>query len=240
MGYFFTLNLTIAGLPYSLNIDTGSSDLFIKGEQSPGKPANKYSCPSCQKNSPRISIGYLDGSLDTYKSYLPVELGNHHFNESILVAYTAPKNFEQSEGLVGLSFPELARNRDPTFIQTLIDNKIIGKYAFGVNLNFQQHHRSFISFGVPDRDLFEGQLKKYRINSGYSYTIKAKGVSFGDGPVLSTSTALLDTGNTCISIPRQYESSILQKFNNGINSCGFDKEEFAPQFSLLRCKIRDH
>lgn len=32
MGYFFTLNLTVSGIPYRLNIDTGSSDIFIKGE----------------------------------------------------------------------------------------------------------------------------------------------------------------------------------------------------------------
>lgn len=31
MGYFFTLPLTIAGMQYNLNIDTGSSDIFIKG-----------------------------------------------------------------------------------------------------------------------------------------------------------------------------------------------------------------
>jgi hypothetical protein len=44
MGYFFSLNLTVAGLAYRLNIDTGSSDIFIKGEQSPGNPATKYTC----------------------------------------------------------------------------------------------------------------------------------------------------------------------------------------------------
>lgn len=31
MGYFFTLPMVIAGMHYNLNIDTGSSDIFIKG-----------------------------------------------------------------------------------------------------------------------------------------------------------------------------------------------------------------
>ena len=31
MGYFFTMDFIIAGFPYKLNIDTGSSDMFIKG-----------------------------------------------------------------------------------------------------------------------------------------------------------------------------------------------------------------
>jgi hypothetical protein len=51
MGFYFSLNLTIGGLPYQLSIDTGSSDLFIKGENSPGIPKKKYSCPQCMENN---------------------------------------------------------------------------------------------------------------------------------------------------------------------------------------------
>ncbi len=63
MGYFFSLDLIIGGLPYSLNIDTGSSDIFIKGEQSAGIPNNKYHCQACMKRNTKVSIGYLDGFL---------------------------------------------------------------------------------------------------------------------------------------------------------------------------------
>lgn len=105
MGYFFSFDLIIAGLPYSLNIDTGSSDIFIKGEHSAGNPVNKYQCSDCMERNKRVTIGYLDGFLQTYKDILEVQLGEHKFNESILVAYTAPKNFENAEGLLGLSFP---------------------------------------------------------------------------------------------------------------------------------------
>ncbi len=78
-----------------------------------------------------------------------------------MVAYTAPKNFENAAGLLGLSFPEIARNSDHTFLQTLIDNKIIDDYSFGVNLNFQEHNRSYISFGRADSDYLEGNLSYY-------------------------------------------------------------------------------
>ena len=93
MGYYFSLNVTVAGLPYRLNIDTGSSDIFIKGDQSPGSPAVKYTCQKCAQQQQTISIGYLDGFLSTYKANLPVQLGQHSFQESILVAFTAPHNF---------------------------------------------------------------------------------------------------------------------------------------------------
>ena len=28
--------------------------------------------------------------------------------------------------------------------------------------------------------------------------------------------------------------------NNDANSCAFDNEQYAPMFSLLRCKVRNH
>ena len=77
--------------------------------------------------------------MNTYVKELNIEFGKNKFKEHLLVAYYAPQNFEKPEGLVGLSFPRLARNPNPTFIQTLINNNIIHKYAFGVNLNFQNN-----------------------------------------------------------------------------------------------------
>jgi hypothetical protein len=48
----------------------------------------------------------------------------------------------------------------------------------------------------------------YKIR-GLSYIINVKGVSLGDGELKKISTAILDTGNTCISIPKKYENDIL-------------------------------
>jgi hypothetical protein len=158
----FTLDLKIAGLPYKLSMDTGSSDFFIKGEAAPGSPSRRYKSNSRYTNLPTIKIGYLDGTLRTYATTLNVEFNGYTFNSSLLVAYTAPAQFLDVEGLIGLSFPELARHK-PTFIQTLIAQKIISKDAFGMNLNLIQASRSFISFGDPDPLLFEGDLKEYSI-----------------------------------------------------------------------------
>lgn len=147
MGYFFSINMTIGGLPYKLNIDTGSSDIFIKGENSPGNPVNKYSCSKCLEQNEKIILSYIDGPVNAYKTTLQVRLGSHTFIESILVAYSEPPTFEKFDGLVGLSFPDQAVNKEPNFLQTLINNEIISDYAYGINLNFQTPGRSIITFG---------------------------------------------------------------------------------------------
>lgn len=49
--------------------------------------------------------------------------------------------------------------------------------------------------------------------------------------------ALLDTGNTCISIPRRFEEEMLEQFNIGGNYCVFSVEEGITMFSILLCEI---
>lgn len=68
-----------------------------------------------------------------------VTLGIHHLSEYILVAYhTDSQNFKKMGGIVGLSFQEIAKNKKPNFINTLIENNIIDKYIFAVKLNFRK------------------------------------------------------------------------------------------------------
>jgi hypothetical protein len=51
-----------------MDIDSGSSDIFIKGEDSIGLPKKRYHCgQSCIDNNPHYSLGYLDGKLKTYE-----------------------------------------------------------------------------------------------------------------------------------------------------------------------------
>ena len=156
-----------------------------------------------------MSVSYLDGTLYTYLKEAKIQFGKHSFKEHILVAYYAPKNFEVPQGLVGLSFPSLARNPHPTFIQTLINNKIINRYAFGVNLNFQNNKTSSITFGEPDTSKFEGKLLKVPIMSIHSYVIKIDSIQIANGVHFALAQALLDTGNSCISIPKRFAGLIL-------------------------------
>jgi hypothetical protein len=64
-------------------------------------------------------------------------------------------------------------------------------------------------------------------------------VTVGASQQMKISKALLDTGNTCISIPRTFEKTILSQFNTVSNKCVFVVEDYVPMFSLLICKIRN-
>src|SRR4051812_39656687 len=77
----------------------------------------------------------------------------------------------------------------------------------------------------------------FDLQSNYQYLIFVKGLQIGNGSLMVIPKALLDTGNTCISIPVSYEKSILDQFNKGENKCVFSFEESAPAYSLLKCKV---
>ena len=189
MGYFFTLPMIVAGYQYALNVDTGSSDIFIKGQGTNGSPQYKYSCPSCltasQLSSNLYLLTYIDGSVSTYQKKLQVDIGQYIFNEHILIAYSAPHNFNKPQGVVGLSYPQLAVSPYPNFIQTLINNNIINTYSFGLNLNFQSNTSSFVTFGYPDPQLYYGVLNKVKLIGTYSYKINIHGIAIGNGPDLA-------------------------------------------------------
>ena len=58
-------------------------------------------------------------------------------------------------GILGLSFQQIARNPYQNFINTLINEKIISKYRFGLKLNFKDPETSFITFGGIDHQYID-------------------------------------------------------------------------------------
>lgn len=54
---------------------------------------------------------------------------------------------------------------------------------------------------------------------------------------LSIDEALLDTGNTCISIPDRYTEDIINEFNTESNKCHFEDERGNKQFQILECLV---
>ena len=65
----FQLHLNVNDIGYDLNVDTGSSDFWIKGEDVKGDPYIRYSC-NCNYMADRdqYSVEYLDGPVKMYAS----------------------------------------------------------------------------------------------------------------------------------------------------------------------------
>lgn len=101
-------------------------------------------------------LGYLDGFLSAYVVKEKVEFGKEEFLAEVLIADTQfQAKFDTINGICGISFPELAQHQ-PNLIQTMIKNKLIEKYAYGINFNFLKPERSFINFGKSNSKFYQG------------------------------------------------------------------------------------
>jgi len=56
---------------------------------------------------------------------------------------------------------------------------------------------------------------------------------------LSVFSTLLDTGNTCISVPNIFTEEVLDSFNKGKNYCQFNPQVGNTKFKLLVCLVID-
>jgi hypothetical protein len=175
----------------------------------------------------------------TFQQELYIWFGGQGFYEHMLVAYQVPKTFYRPQGVVGLSYPLLAVSPYPNFIQTLINKGFISTYSFGLNLNFQSNSSSYITFGAANPSLYTGTLNIVKLIGNYAYKIQLDSMQFGNGPNLALFSAILDSGNTCITIPSRYANIIVGAFSIGSNVCAFDVEPLSPEFKLLRCRIRN-
>ena len=68
----FNLELVVNGIEYWLSMDTGSSDIFIKGEKTKGEPKTKYKNNEDYKKLKPYYLGYLDGEVKCYEKTIPV------------------------------------------------------------------------------------------------------------------------------------------------------------------------
>ena len=85
----FNLELIVDGIQYWLSVDTGSADIFIKGEETKGDPSEKYKNNEDYTKLEKIELGYLDGDVDCYEKVLPVEFNDLTIQMPLLVAFEA-------------------------------------------------------------------------------------------------------------------------------------------------------
>jgi hypothetical protein len=74
------------------------------------------------------------------------------------------------------------------------------------------------------------------IDQETQYKLAMDGLLIGDY-ALSIFVGLLDTGNTCISIPDIFKEEILNTFNQNPNNCTFIDEDGNAGFKLLVCLV---
>lgn len=247
------------GKPYKVFpviIDTGSADLFLPStENSVCSDVNThliaknqeeiplYNCSNsetCIETDEEYLLSYDDGEISTIMAFdrVLVSPGLKVYNQSFLLAEDITGNFECT-GLWGLGFPDLAMNRNPGILQNLYKDQAIESYLFGLYLNSGES--SQLILGGIDESLMDNSsnIAYFPFLSTDSYEIEIGSLSVGDKTIeLTVNTALPDSGNSELTLPKSISDQFLDYFNENLNlGCYYFIEESAPDYSLILCEV---
>ena len=205
----YTCPVTVGSQTFTLDFDTGSSDLWVMGPDSAqGTSHNVYEpgSTSQQLQDSSWSISYGDGSTAAGDVFLDqVTIGGFTVTQQAVErATTAADQFLQgpSDGLVGLGFDvgnQVQPQQQSTFFTNAINNGL-AQPVLGVALKHQTD--GAYDFGYADQNQYTGDIQYTSIDGSQGYwTFTPDSYSIGGGDQQQGLTGIADTGTTLLLLP---------------------------------------
>lgn len=224
-GYYYMIDIDLGtkGQTFSVEIDTGSADLWIN------KP--EIDDLSLWKNmSEPFSIWYYDQtSLHGWfgTSLLWLDNGLEVKDYQWVVADNLAKNPNGFAGMFGVGKVEneLPTKKYPNFVQRLKDDGQIKTNGYLYYLNSKDATSGAIVFGGIDKAKINGTVASIPLNTGTANSrfdnIQLTKITGSNGEVLGENIEVnLDTGVTFTKLPKAIVEQIQQKVPNTVRSDG--------------------
>ncbi|KAJ3095549.1 hypothetical protein HDU97_006807 [Phlyctochytrium planicorne] len=228
------------GQKFSLDLDTGSSDTWVRGPQckiNPTAAAGDASCTGTKLNlsdrtisstGATFTTGYGSGEVTGRIISTRVAIGGAVANNLLIGSSTVEKGFTGSDGLVGLAFSQLSN----------IGEQVSGQTNFfdALGLSGSQNQFGFyfsnsvdgdngeVTFGGFNSEKIAGPITYVPLNSETYWQFSASDITFGAGSTtgrLGLTDAISDTGTSLILLDRASANSI----NSAIGAGPFDTRQ---------------
>ncbi|GBE80703.1 Aspartic protease [Sparassis crispa] len=205
--YYGSLTFGSGAQPLTVDIDTGSADLWVPVEcrTCAGEQFREWESNSYQSLGRRFSVTYGEGRVSGTLVQDRVAAGGLVVpTQAFLAVSSESYDFadEPSAGLLGLAFGSIARSKRPTLFENLLSDKQIPVGAFAVHLERGQASGSEVCFGCYDATKTTGTVRWNPLISQTYWSILMDGVSPISGQSISTNlTAAIDTGTSLIYVP---------------------------------------
>ena len=215
----------------NLDLDTGSSDLWVFSSETPSNEVEGQSTYDPSKSSTakllsgeKWDIVYGDGSSSSGNVYTDtVSIGGLTVpSQAVEVAQTVSSSFTQEsaiDGLVGLAFSTL-NTVSPDQQETFFDNakSQLSAPLFTADLGF--HAPGTYNFGFIDSSAYKGNITYTSVSTAQGFwEFTSTGYAVGSGSFTSTSIdAIADTGTTLLYIPAVAAKAYWAKVSGSKNS----------------------
>ena len=238
----YSVKVTIGTPPqsFSLQLDTGSSDLWVPAVDSSSCQQNNCNdgsfdsskSSSFQFFASGFNISYGDGTVDSGEYFTDVVgLGNITIKDMTMglanVTANGPSDPSLVQGLLGVGYAllesevEFLNETVPTIYDELLTGGYINRKAFSLYLDDVEANTGSILFGAIDTTKFSGDLVSLPIQpiEGYyqEYTVTITSISIQDGSGTRPLTgpnfevlALLDSGTSQQQLPDNVMTELVQ------------------------------
>lgn len=243
----YMIPIKVGGNTVYVDLDTGSSDLWVFSNQQPTTQTSNHNIysPAASKLMQNYSwnVTYLDGSTAYGTVYNDtVTLGNMNFtNQAVEAAKFASDSFVAAsyDGMLGLAFDSL--NTVKPKQQRTLFNSISSQLPKPLFTSLLKHNApGSYDFGYVDTTKYTGAITYANVSTANGWwQFTSQGYSIGSGAAVSQAvSAVVDTGTTLMVMP----SNIVNAYYAKVAGAGYSSAYGAwvypcassmPNFNLI-------
>ncbi|KAK0661285.1 Aspartic protease SNP2 [Lasiodiplodia hormozganensis] len=243
----YMIAIKVGGNTVYVDLDTGSSDLWVFSNQQPSAQTQKHNIyspsPSKLMQGYSWNVTYLDGSTAAGNVYNDtVTLGNMNFTgQAVEAAQYASDAFVAAsyDGMLGLAFDNL--NTVKPRPQRTLFNSISSQLPKPLFTSLLKHNApGSYDFGYVDTTKYTGAITYANVSTANGWwQFTSQGYSIGSGAAVSQAvSAVVDTGTTLMVMP----SNIVNAYYAKVAGAGYSSAYGAwvypcassmPNFNLI-------
>lgn len=223
-----TVSIGTPAQKFTIDFDTGSSDLWVPSSSCSGcKASSSYkasSSSSSKKKSGTFQIEYGDGSEASGPIYADtVSVAAVKVTGQTLSAVTSESGDlvgDAADGLLGMGFPAISSlNADP-FFQTAVEQGAVSEGVFAFKL---ASSGSELYLGGTDSSLYSGSIEYHALSSSVGYWQIGGASAIVNGETAASGfQTIIDSGTTLMYGP---PSAVKKLYGNIQGSKVYDSDE---------------
>jgi len=211
LDYYFSISIGTPPQKFNVQVDTGSSDLWIPSSTCASVACSLHTKFDSSKSSTFVSTGknftiqYAIGEMTGMIGQDVVNVGDVSIKQTFGMSTTEDESFIQGalDGVLGMGFGSISAENATTFFDNIVQQKGIDP-VFSFHFNFASNggQGGELTLGGYDSSKFKGDIKWAPVTNRTYWNLQLQSVLVnGKDTGVKPQDAAIDTGTTMIVIP---------------------------------------
>ncbi|KAI8067537.1 aspartic peptidase domain-containing protein [Gongronella butleri] len=209
--WYTTLYIGTPPRPFTVDVDTGSADLFIGGSRCPGHCGRHRTFDVKQSKSARpqdrvFDIKFADKTEargDVYTETVTIGSMVAHNQVVGIANYYSPgldKELFAPDGLIGLGTSALSKTNSTPIMDTLFKQGQVSHRMFSVHLSLQPGHKGELTLGGISPTIEPESIVYVPLTSNQFWQTRLQTMTLNGRRIAYNKEMIIDTGSTMINM----------------------------------------